>query len=741
MAKRHEKHTKSKSGDRAATRATSDAPAAAVESKAPPPPPVEKVVEKAPAPVAPPEPKVADKRAKVDGARAEASALELSQKILAARDLAVSSCEQVLEVWRSALSTFEHARLYTEAVLETELKTRLSEVSQKEGMLDTFFRNLEEREEALRIQLDEIMRRQEELSTFERELSAREKALVPSMQAVAELESTVSAAQRVLEQREAALILSLQQVGVRETGISAKEEEVARQRLELEQLGDALMKREMALATAEALIAQRETSFTATEAALAAREAALAMAERGLADRENAVAAAERLLREREAAVVGAESAKRVDPAEAAAQAAKEAELERREQSMRTLEKMLSDKQQALDDSDKKLSERQRAVDEAEKSFASKQSELQATADKLKDKENSLRQQEEHLERLSEEIAIREAAAEEAMSLAETMGGEPSEAPAETPAPARVSPPPNGVGTHAAVEKPALKVEPKEVIEGPPTEDLFLEGPDMSFEGPAMPVPTPAKAAAATVARAVVDDNCTIPHENRIIEDKKKLRDEAGQLLALVKKVTTLALLEPRIERALSSTSFNYTVLVAFYNLALQLLSEELANKSKGGGKTEEMEKALQEKDKIITEKNGLITSLKEDFDRYRKRAKTEQEAFVGRANEELLHRLVPVADNFMRCLAAAENATNVSAILDGVRMIHRQFEDVLSREGLVPIRAKGEPFDPKLHEALDRIITTEVPDDTIYEEIQRGYTLGGKVFRPAMVKVAKAPV
>ncbi len=72
--------------------------------------------------------------------------------------------------------------------------------------------------------------------------------------------------------------------------------------------------------------------------------------------------------------------------------------------------------------------------------------------------------------------------------------------------------------------------------------------------------------------------------------------------------------------------------------------------------------------------------------------------------------------------------------------MIHRQFEDVLAKEGLVPIKAAGLPFDPRVHEALMEVETTDVADDMVYEEVQRGYYLAGKVFRPALVKVARRP-
>jgi molecular chaperone GrpE len=155
----------------------------------------------------------------------------------------------------------------------------------------------------------------------------------------------------------------------------------------------------------------------------------------------------------------------------------------------------------------------------------------------------------------------------------------------------------------------------------------------------------------------------------------------------------------------------------------------------------EEYRRVLREKEKALVDANAAVTSLQEDFERHRNRSRNEQEGMTVRANEELLRRVVPISDNFARALAASETATNVEAVLSGVKKIYRLFDDVLSQEGLVPIKAeKGDAFNPKVHEALMEIETIEVADDAIYEVVQRGYMLGGKVFRPALVKVAREP-
>ncbi|MCL6629388.1 MAG: nucleotide exchange factor GrpE, partial [Armatimonadetes bacterium] len=128
------------------------------------------------------------------------------------------------------------------------------------------------------------------------------------------------------------------------------------------------------------------------------------------------------------------------------------------------------------------------------------------------------------------------------------------------------------------------------------------------------------------------------------------------------------------------------------------------------------------------------------DFDNYRRRVREEMKQARQLAIEDFLLRLLPVLDNFERAIKAAEEMKDYDALHGGVILILRQLRDVLEKEGVKPIEAEGQEFDPMKHEAVMREDTTEYPDNTIIEEFQRGYMLGEKILRPSMVKVAKQP-
>ncbi len=99
---------------------------------------------------------------------------------------------------------------------------------------------------------------------------------------------------------------------------------------------------------------------------------------------------------------------------------------------------------------------------------------------------------------------------------------------------------------------------------------------------------------------------------------------------------------------------------------------------------------------------------------------------------------LLPVLDSFDRALKAAPSEK--SEFRSGIDLIQKQFEDVLSKLGLRPVAAVGEPFNPHLHEAVEMVDTPDAEDQTVLDEFQRGYKLKDRLLRPAMVKVARNP-
>lgn len=125
------------------------------------------------------------------------------------------------------------------------------------------------------------------------------------------------------------------------------------------------------------------------------------------------------------------------------------------------------------------------------------------------------------------------------------------------------------------------------------------------------------------------------------------------------------------------------------------------------------------------------------DFANYKRRAEQEREGLRLAANESLLLRLLPIVDNFERALQSAQTTREYDKLVGGVSAILRQMQDFLQKEGVNPIEAVGQPFDPNYHNAVMRHETTEYPENTVVEELQKGYAVGDRVLRPSMVKVA----
>jgi molecular chaperone GrpE len=143
------------------------------------------------------------------------------------------------------------------------------------------------------------------------------------------------------------------------------------------------------------------------------------------------------------------------------------------------------------------------------------------------------------------------------------------------------------------------------------------------------------------------------------------------------------------------------------------------------------------EVEKLKAERDALIDRLarqQAEFDNARKRAAREQAEFRDFAAADVLRGLLPVMDSFERALKAGDG----SEFRSGVELIYRQLQDALLKAGVQPIKAVGEPFDPKVHEAIEMVDTNEAPDHHVLEELQRGYKYKDRLLRPAMVRVAR---
>ena len=128
------------------------------------------------------------------------------------------------------------------------------------------------------------------------------------------------------------------------------------------------------------------------------------------------------------------------------------------------------------------------------------------------------------------------------------------------------------------------------------------------------------------------------------------------------------------------------------------------------------------------------------DFANLKKRVEAEREEVRYRSNEALLRKLLPIVDDFERAFQTLPLELKDAAWVNGMSMILHKLETLLESENVTPLQVAGEPFDPAWHEAMLQEVTSDHPDGTVIEEMQRGYRLGDRVLRPALVKVASNP-
>lgn len=143
--------------------------------------------------------------------------------------------------------------------------------------------------------------------------------------------------------------------------------------------------------------------------------------------------------------------------------------------------------------------------------------------------------------------------------------------------------------------------------------------------------------------------------------------------------------------------------------------------------------------DELRREKDTLQDRLLRtaaDFDNYRKRMERERRELSDHIRADVLKDVLPIVDNFERALQAA--GTETESFGKGVELIYRQMLDFLKKRGVTPIQALGADFDPNFHQAVIHETSDAHREGEVMEELQRGYMLGDRLLRPAMVKVAK---
>src|ERR1700722_8887103 len=125
------------------------------------------------------------------------------------------------------------------------------------------------------------------------------------------------------------------------------------------------------------------------------------------------------------------------------------------------------------------------------------------------------------------------------------------------------------------------------------------------------------------------------------------------------------------------------------------------------------------------------------DFENYKKRCAREKEEAIKYANKSLLEKLISIVDHFELGLEAARGESEKSPIYSGMSLVLKQLKDFLAENGLQPIEAVGQKFDPNLHEAIGHESSAEVPEETVIRQTRRGYRLKDRLLRPSAVVVS----
>lgn len=146
----------------------------------------------------------------------------------------------------------------------------------------------------------------------------------------------------------------------------------------------------------------------------------------------------------------------------------------------------------------------------------------------------------------------------------------------------------------------------------------------------------------------------------------------------------------------------------------------------------------LEKQSKLADEYLDHLRRLKAEFENYKKREEKLKTEFAKFANEKLVTELLPVMDSLDRALNGVHASHNLESFLPGVELIRKQLEDVLVKKGLATIETVGNLFDPRVHEAIMQVESDEHPENTVVEELRKGYLFNNKVIRAAQVAVSK---
>ncbi|MFA6635488.1 MAG: nucleotide exchange factor GrpE [Candidatus Omnitrophota bacterium] len=162
---------------------------------------------------------------------------------------------------------------------------------------------------------------------------------------------------------------------------------------------------------------------------------------------------------------------------------------------------------------------------------------------------------------------------------------------------------------------------------------------------------------------------------------------------------------------------------------------------SESEAENELTEKAMEELRTKAAERDEYYSkwlNVHAEYENTKRRLEKEKYDHIRFANEGIISRLFPIMDNFDMAFAAMEKAEDKGAMLEGIKLVQKEFHRVLEDSGVKKIETLGKQFDPNIHEAVMAVETEDIPDGEVVEEVRPGYMLNDRLLRAAQVKVAK---
>lgn len=237
--------------------------------------------------------------------------------------------------------------------------------------------------------------------------------------------------------------------------------------------------------------------------------------------------------------------------------------------------------------------------------------------------------------------------------------------------------------------------------------------------------PSPSTGESIEVLEEMVNEPWAVTEDNLNVEqasDEHPFSGTEGQMDQLTPDATEL----PQAEVA----AVDVGPTEADYAAAIEALTQEL----------EAVKAQLDERNQQCESVKGQYMRIAKDFENFRQRTQKEREELEIQVKRSTITELLPVVDNFERARSQLNPQTDSAmTIHKSYQSVYKQLADSLKRIGVSPMRPEGKEFDPNLHEAVIREPTNEHPEGTVVDQLQRGYFLGDRVLRHALVKVAAA--